>query len=115
MSAALVPGRILLVDPLSSLAASSTSCVVAAACAPGDGDDGPSWTSGKGGGLGSRGEVEGDMLPAAARVDAMISTWLRSRSELSSVASEASLESSNSSVHALKSFAACITLMSGLP
>ena len=36
------------------------------------GDLGPIWTSGKGGGLGRRGELDGDMLPIEGADGAMI-------------------------------------------
>lgn len=53
MSWAFVPGRILLAEPWSTLASSECSSAI--------GDFGPSWSSAIGGGLGSRGELEGDM------------------------------------------------------
>lgn len=66
ISAALVPGRILRVEP------SSVSCDSLSPARPYEsptvGDLGPIWTSVKGGGLGSRGELEGD-TPAAAMAE----------------------------------------------
>lgn len=53
MSWALVPGRILLAEPWSTFASSECSSAM--------GDLGPSWSSAMGGGLGSRGELDGDM------------------------------------------------------
>ena len=72
MSAALVPGRILRVAPLSGLlrsASSGDNCPTVGR--PGEvefgkafmvGDLRPIWTSGIGGGLGKRGEEEGDTV-----------------------------------------------------
>jgi len=72
MSAALVPGRILLDAPWSGATFSLSSCVDdGPPVAPWLGDLGPICTSGKGGGLGRRGEVDGDTLPAAGREVAM--------------------------------------------
>lgn len=75
MSAAFVPGRILLVAPISGFLTRPSSCSVPIAEAPMVGDFGPIWTSVKGGGLGNRGELEGDMAPALVVI-------LRSRPEL---------------------------------
>jgi hypothetical protein len=61
MSSALVPGRILLAAPLSKLLNSFCCSSVARR-----GDLGPSWSSGAGGGLGRRGELEGDATAAIA-------------------------------------------------
>lgn len=72
MSAAFVPGRILLVAPMSGLLTPPSSCSVPVADAPMVGDFGPIWTSVKGGGLGSRGELEGDMAPALV---VMLGSW----------------------------------------
>lgn len=73
MSTALVPGRILLVAPSSSLVRSARPGeLFSGFLRPGEGmldeifmfgDLGPSWTSGNGGGLGSRGELEGERAP----------------------------------------------------
>jgi len=76
MSAALVPGRILLDAPWSGAAFSLISCVDGPPAAPWLGDLGPICTSGNGGGLGRRGEVDGDRLPVGARFVAM-SCWAR--------------------------------------
>ena len=54
MSSALVPGRIRLSAPLSRLTTSLAT-----------GDLGPSWSSAIGGGLGRRGELEGDSAEPA--------------------------------------------------
>lgn len=77
MSAALVPGRILLVVPSLSLVGSIRPGDILSGFGRPDeamldevfviGDLGPIWTSGNGGGLGSRGELDGErapMLPA---------------------------------------------------
>lgn len=65
MSAALVPGRILRVEPSSPpedpIRILSPSGLIDS---PADGDCGPIWTSGNGGGLGRRGELDGE-TPAA--------------------------------------------------
>lgn len=67
MSAALVPGRIRLNAPKSCLAASSNSwAAIEPVEPPIVGDLGPIWTSGKGGGLGRRGEREGETGSATA-------------------------------------------------
>ena len=58
MSAAFVPGRILLVAYWSYFAAFSASVAVDGTLGPIPGDFGPIWTSGNGGGLGRR--CEGD-------------------------------------------------------
>lgn len=72
ISAALVPGRILRVTPLSGLLRSASSGdVLPRVGGPGEvefgkafivGDLRPIWTSGIGGGLGRRGEEEGDRV-----------------------------------------------------
>ena len=62
MSAAFVPGRILLVAALSSVAL-STSSTAGPPAAPDEGDFGPICTSGNGGGLGRRGELDGETEP----------------------------------------------------
>lgn len=78
MSAALVPGRILLVAPSSSLVGSARPGEAFPGFGrPGEamldevfmiGDLGPSWTSGNGGGLGSRGELDGERAPMLAAI-----------------------------------------------
>ena len=71
MSAAFVPGLILLVDALSSSPTSSGSCMGSRCCDLSPlGDLAPIWTSVNGGGLGRRGELEGDILPEAAGASA---------------------------------------------
>ena len=62
MSAALVPGLIRREAPWST-EAFSESVAASWPGTPGEGDLGPIWTSGKGGGLGSRGELAGEMWP----------------------------------------------------
>lgn len=84
MSAALVPGRILLVLPSSSFVGSIRPGEAFPGFGrPGEavleevfmvGDLGPSWTSGNGGGLGSRGELDGER---ALMLAAMISKLQR--------------------------------------
>lgn len=65
MSAVLVPGRILRVDPSSSLPEPPRRCSASLPkVSPTEGDWGPIWTSVNGGGLGSRGELDGE-APAA--------------------------------------------------
>ena len=76
MSAALVPGRILLDAPWPGATFSLSSCVDGPPVAPTLGDLDPICTSGKGGGLGRRGEVDGDRLPVGGREVAM-SCWSR--------------------------------------
>jgi len=69
ISADFVPGRILLSAPCSSFVKSSVSVVDASCVAFMPGELGVIWTSVKGGGLGRRGELEGDaglMLTAAS-------------------------------------------------
>ena len=66
MSAAFVPRRILHVDALSKVAAASGSSRAIPCVAFIAGDWGPILTSGKGGGLGRRGEVDGDIDAAIA-------------------------------------------------
>lgn len=63
MSAVLVPGRILRVEPSSSAPPRNCSASLPND-SPTEGDRGPIWTSVKGGGLGSRGELDGE-TPAA--------------------------------------------------
>ena len=63
MSAALVPGRILRVE-LSSSPAPRTFSASWPNESPTDGDCGPIWTSVNGGGLGRRGELDGETLAA---------------------------------------------------
>lgn len=62
ISAALVPGRIRLEAPLSSVLNSFCCSSV-----PGDGLLGPSWISAMGGGLGRRGELKGEAVVAISR------------------------------------------------
>jgi len=65
ISAAFVPGRILLDAPESAwLNPLSRPCSSAEAAV---GDLGPSWSSAIGGGLGRRGELDGDMAAMVAR------------------------------------------------
>ena len=71
MSAAFVPGRILLDDPSSLDLGSLKSCTAFPPLFRGSGDFGPVCTSGKGGGLGRRGDVEGERLPAGATAEAI--------------------------------------------
>lgn len=69
MSKALVPGLTLLSDPLSSACPVPSNCSASLPNdSPTDGDLGPIWTSVNGGGLGKRGELEGD-TPAAVMVE----------------------------------------------
>ena len=78
MSAAFVPGRILLVDPSSGLVGSAgLGEILTGFGRPGEvvlaeafmvGDLGPIWTSGNGGGLGSRGELDGERAPMFAAI-----------------------------------------------
>ena len=63
MSAALVPGRIL---RNGWLLGSELSVFSGREAAGIPGDVGGNWTSGKGGGLGSRGDVAGEALPTLA-------------------------------------------------
>lgn len=67
ISAALVPGRILLVDP-SSVSAKGAKSWSPLPVSPTVGDCGPIWTSVNGGGLGRRGELEGDEAVAVAAI-----------------------------------------------
>lgn len=64
MSAALVPGLIRLVDP-SSISVNGAKNWPSPPLSPTVGDCGPIWTSVNGGGLGRRGELEGDTAAAA--------------------------------------------------
>lgn len=58
ISPALVPGRILLVEPSSDVCEAPSNCSVSwSKDSPTEGDLGPIWTSVNGGGLGRRGEV----------------------------------------------------------
>lgn len=75
MSTAFVPGRILLMAPLSSLLVFSSPEIPAPEGAFSPGDFGPICTSGNGGGLGRRGELKGDLLPVAC-VDAIVARVL---------------------------------------
>lgn len=78
MSAALVPGRILLVVPsLSFVGSVRPGEILPGFGRPGEavldevfmiGDLGPIWTSGNGGGLGSRGEVDGERAQMLAAI-----------------------------------------------
>lgn len=68
ISAALVPGRILRVEPSSSPDPETNDSASVPKGSPIDGDRGPIWTSVKGGGLGSRGELDGE-TPAAVMVE----------------------------------------------
>lgn len=70
MSEAFVPGRIRLVAPPSDMMFSFGPFPVCPAT-PIVGDLGPICTSGKGGGLGRRGEVDGERLPADAAAEAI--------------------------------------------
>lgn len=66
ISAALVPGRILREEALSlPFDAARNSCVSVPKDSPTEGDLGPICTSVNGGGLGKRGELDGDAPPAA--------------------------------------------------
>lgn len=67
MSAALVPGCILL-DELASICDCSISVVASVAALPPDGEFGPIWISAGGGGLGRRGEFGArDMMEEVGR------------------------------------------------
>lgn len=69
MLAALLPGRILRVEP-SSDAGTPRSCSASFPNdSPTEGDCGPIWTSVKGGGLGRRGELDGETPAVMARVE----------------------------------------------
>lgn len=67
ISAALVPGRILRSNPSSSNPVNNCSASLPKD-SPTDGDFGPIWTSVNGGGLGKRGELDGD-TPATAIIE----------------------------------------------
>lgn len=68
MSTALVPGLTLRSDPWSSFCPFPRNCSASLPNdSPTEGDLGPIWTSVNGGGLGKRGELDGD-TPAAAMV-----------------------------------------------
>lgn len=60
ISAAVVPGRILLETPFGRAGRGATLFCM--------GDLGAVWTSGNGGGEGSRGELDGDMLPGSCGI-----------------------------------------------
>ena len=68
ISAAFVPGRILRIAPLSSAVVSLFSGIIVLCSGLKPGDFGPICTSGKGGGLGRRGDLEGDTPPTAAAI-----------------------------------------------
>lgn len=60
ISAAFVPGLILRVEPSSSPAEPPRSSASLPKVSPTEGDCGPIWTSVNGGGLGRRGELDGE-------------------------------------------------------
>lgn len=68
ISAAFVPGRILRIAPLSDFVVSLFSGTAALCSGLKLGDLGPIWTSGNGGGLGRRGDLEGDTPPIGASI-----------------------------------------------
>jgi len=68
ISAAFVPGRIRRIAPLSNFVVSLFSGTAALCSGLKLGDLGPIWTSGKGGGLGRRGDLEGDTPPIGASI-----------------------------------------------
>jgi hypothetical protein len=75
MSTAFVPGLILRVDPSSVSGNGAKSC--SPALSPTVGDLGPIWTSVNGGGLGRRGELDGDTPAAAILLTNLVAGALR--------------------------------------